>query len=149
MIKFEHSLVIDQPLDEVFAFLNNEQNDPIWQAGVLEAKQTSEGAVGVGTTVREVRKFLGRRIESTYEITEYELNKKVSSKATSGPIPFSLTTTFEPAGEGTKLTIKGEAEPGGFFKLAGSVVSRTFENSIKADFDSLKVILEAGAYEGA
>ncbi len=145
MIKIEHSIVINRPIEEVFAFLNDEQNDPKWQSGVLEAEQTSEGPVGVGTTVQEVRKFLGRRIESTYEITEYVPNEKVSSKATSGPIPFKLSTTFDPVEEGTRVTVVGEAEPGGFFKLAESVVSRTFANSLEADFDNLKAILEAGA----
>ncbi|NIS83498.1 MAG: hypothetical protein GTO14_25620 [Anaerolineales bacterium] len=143
MIKIEHSVVINRPVEEVFAFLEDSQNDPKWQAGVLEVEQTSEGAIEVGTTFREVRKFLGRRLESTYEISEYELNKKFAFKATSGPIPYSISTTFEPAAGGTKVSVLGEAEVGGFFKLGEAVVSRTFANALEADFDSLKAIMEA------
>lgn len=143
MIKIEHSVVINRPVEEVFAFLEDSQNDPKWQSGVLEAEQTSEGPIDVGATFREVRKFLGRRLESTYEITEYELNRKFASKATSGPIPYTISTTFEPHEGGTKVSVIGEAEVGGFFKLGEGVVSRTFANSLEADFDSLKAIMEA------
>ncbi|NIS83510.1 MAG: hypothetical protein GTO14_25680 [Anaerolineales bacterium] len=145
MMKIEHSVVIERPIEEVFAFLNDAENNPTWQSGVLEAEKTSEGDIEKGTTYREVRKFLGQRIESTYEITEHEPNKKLASKTISGPIPVTLTTTFESVEGGTKVTVVGEADPGGFFKLAEAVVSRTFAKSLDADFGSLKAIMEAEA----
>jgi carbon monoxide dehydrogenase subunit G len=148
MIKIEHSTVINRPIEEVFAFLEDSNNDPKWQTGVLEVEKTSEGAVGVGTTFREIRKFLGRQFETIYEITEHEFNKKLSSKAASGPIPFMITTTFEAVETGTRVTVVGEAEPGGFFKLGESVISRSFEKSLEADFTSLKAIMEEGASGG-
>lgn len=60
MTEIETSVVINRSRKEVFEFISNWANNPQWESGVLEAGQTSEGAMGVGTTVREVRKFLGR-----------------------------------------------------------------------------------------
>jgi uncharacterized membrane protein len=145
MMKIEHSVVIERPIEEVFAFLNDAENNPTWQSSVLEAEKTSEGEIEKGTTYREVRKFLGQRIESTYEITEHEVNRKLGSKTTSGPIPVKLSTTFESVEGGTKVTVVGEAETGGFFKLAESAVSRLFAKTLEADFDGLKAMMEAEA----
>ena len=75
MVKIETSMVINRPIEEVFAFLTNPENDLVWRSGVLESEQTSDGPMGVGTTARSVEQFLGRRIESTVEFTAYEPNK--------------------------------------------------------------------------
>ncbi len=74
MIKAETSLVINRPVEKVFAFVNDSENAPQWRSSVLESRQTSEGPTCVGTTLTEVIRFLGRRIESTFEVTEYEPN---------------------------------------------------------------------------
>ena len=44
MIKVEQSLVIDRPVDEVFAFVANVEDNAQWQSGVLEVRKTSQGA---------------------------------------------------------------------------------------------------------
>ena len=46
MAKVEASVVINCPIEEVFTFAANIQNNPQWQSRVLEAKVTSEGPVG-------------------------------------------------------------------------------------------------------
>jgi hypothetical protein len=145
VMKIEHSVVIEQPIEKVFAYLADAEKNPIWQAGVLEVEKITEGDIGQGTMIREVRKFLGQRIDATYEITEYKLNSKLTSKTTSGPIPVTLSTTFETVEGGTRVSIVSEGETGGFFKLAEPIVSRTFVRLLEADFESLKVILEAEA----
>ncbi len=149
MERIETSVVINRPVKEVFAFLEDPANDPQWQSGLLEAEYTSEGPLGVGTTAREVRKLLGRRIESTYEITEYEPDSKMALKTTSGPIPIEQSASFEAVEEGTKVTLVGEFEPGGFFKLAEPIVGRVAKRQFEADVANLKELLEAQPEGGA
>ena len=95
MIKVEHRIVINRPVEEVFAFHDNPDNQSKWESGIVEYEQTSEGPIGVGSTFREVRTVMGRRLESTTEITEHEPNKKFAIMTTSGPIPLKGTVTFE------------------------------------------------------
>jgi uncharacterized protein YndB with AHSA1/START domain len=71
-IQQEHTVVIKRPVEEVFAFVTDPNNDPLWQMTILGTEQTSEGPVDVGTTLRNTAKFLGRRIETTMEATENE-----------------------------------------------------------------------------
>jgi hypothetical protein len=99
----EHTVVIDRPVDEVFAFATDPNNDPLWQSTSLETEQTSGGRVDVGTTFRNTSKFLGRRIESTYEVTENEPPHRQCVKITSGPIPGTGCYLFESADGGSTV----------------------------------------------
>lgn len=145
MAKVEVSVVINRPIEEVFAFAANIENNAQWQSGVLEAQVTSEGPIGVGTTYRYVTQLLGRRIEADGEVTEYESNRKYSFKSTSGPFPIEGGLTCEAAEGGTKVTLAVEADVGGFFKMAEPLVVRTIKKQFEADVGKLKDLLEAQA----
>lgn len=143
MVKVETSIVIKRPVEEVFEFMVNAENDLQWLAGTLESEQTSEGPVGVGTTSRSVSTFLGKRLESSDEITEYEPNKKVASKSTSGTIPIEGSYTFESVEGGTKVVLRGQGDISGVFKLAEPLVARAAQRQFEGNFATLKDILEA------
>jgi len=145
MAKVEVSVVINRPIEEVFALAGNVENNAQWQSGVLEAKVTSEGPMGVGTTYRYVSQLLGRRIETDGEITEYEPNRKYSFKSTSGPFPIEGVFTFEAADGGTKVTLTVKADVGGFFKMAEPLVARMINRQFETDVNTLKDVLEAAA----
>jgi uncharacterized membrane protein len=145
MAEVEASVVINRPIEEVFAFAGNVENNPQWQSGVLEARVTSEGPMGVGTTYRYVSQLLGRRIETDGEITEYEPNRKYSFKSTSGPFPIEGGFTFEATEGGTRVTLAVEADMGGFFKMAEPLVVRTIKKQFQTDVSTLKDLLEAQA----
>jgi uncharacterized membrane protein len=145
MARIETSVVINRPIDEVFAYINDVRNWPQWNSTLPEAEQTSEGPVAVGSTFRGVSQFLGQRMEWTSEVTEYEPNRKLKQKITSGPMWMEQSLTFEPVEGGTRFTMLGEGEFGGLFKLAQPVVNRRMKKESEANLAKLKDILEAGA----
>jgi len=145
MAKLEQSVVINRPIEEVFAFVSDFEKSPQWMSELVEAKQTSEGPVGVGTTYTAVANPLGRRAESTQEVVEYELNRKFAYKSTSGPVASKDNYTFESVAGGTKVTRAIEAEMGGFFKLAEPLVVRMMRRQFETNFAILKDLLEAQA----
>ena len=142
MIKVEASIVIQKPVGEVFAYSNDPANNAKWQEGLVESKVTSSGPIGVGTQITDVRKFLGQKMDSKLEVTAYQPNKRVSLKTVSGPIRFEITQLYEPADGGTKITLLGEGEPGGLFKLAEGAVKKQFENQLQGDLGRLKKVME-------
>lgn len=143
MIEVEVSEVISRPVEEIFEYISKTENDSQWQSGVLETSQTSEGPVGVGTKSREVRKFLGREMVSTFEITEYEPNRLIKQNSTSGPMALDISIAFALVEGGTKVTFRGEGDSGGFFKLADPLVSRMAKRQLEADAANLKDLLES------
>ena len=70
MVNVETSIIINRPIEEVFAYLTDAGNNPQWDLGLVEVRQTPERPVGVGTRITEVRKFLGRKMETTSEVVE-------------------------------------------------------------------------------
>ena len=145
MAKVESSTTIKRPVEDVFGVLSNPENDPKWQSGSLEAKQTSTGPIRVGTTARFVSKFLGRRIEVEGEITEFEPNRSFAARSKSGPFPLQLSVTFEPIEGGTRVNTTIEGEPGGFFKLAEPLIVSVSKRQSQSDLDNLKDLMEANA----
>ncbi len=144
MLKIESSIVINRSVDEVFAILSNIENNPKWGSGFLEAKKTSQGPIGVGTTWRVVQKALGQRIETEAKVTEYEPNRKCTQKGKS-PFPVKVKMTFESVEGGTRVNLRLEGEPGGFFKLAQPLVANMAKRNIEGDLANLKDLMEAHA----
>lgn len=143
MARTEHTVVVERPPDDVFAFLTDLSSVPEWQSGAVEVREL-EGAVGVGTKYVEVLKFLGRQFEATIEVTEYEPGRRFSIKTLSGPIPFQVQHTLEPSSDGgTRLHVTLEGEPGGLFKIAEPLVMRNAQRQVANDFATLKRLVES------
>ncbi len=145
MINVESSIVINRPLEEVFAFLSDLENNLKWRSSQIEAKKTSEGPIGVGTTYRMVNNVLGRRVEDETEVTEYEPNRKFTCIGKLGSRPLEARQIFEPVEGGTRVTFVLKAEPGGFFKLAEPLVASMGRRRAEADIAILKDLMEAHA----
>jgi carbon monoxide dehydrogenase subunit G len=108
-----------------------------------DSEITSEGPLGVGTKVRSVSHVLGRTVETTWEVAEYEVNRRKAVKSTSGPVPFEATSVFESVEGGTKLTFTIQAEAGGIFRLIAPVIIRMGKSQTENSFANLKALLEA------
>ena len=73
--------MIDRPIEEVFAFIHDPRNDASRQTTLIESAQVDdEEPYGVGTQIRERRRFLGMQVEMTKEITEYEPSGPLRSR---------------------------------------------------------------------
>ncbi len=142
MVRVELSIVINRPVADVFAYVTNPANSTKWQEGLVESRLVSSGPMGVGAQVVDVRKFLGRDMDSKLEVTAFEPNKKYAQKVISGPLPFEITQTFEATGTGTKIILVAQGEPGGFFKLAEGMVQKQLQTQLEGDGQRLKKALE-------
>jgi uncharacterized protein YndB with AHSA1/START domain len=142
MVKVELSVIINRPVAEVFAFVTDPANNAKWQDGLVESRLVSSGSVGVGAQITDVRKFIGRDMDSKLEVTAFEPNKKFGEKVISGPLKFEIIETFEPSGDGTKVSLLAQGEPGGFFKLAEGMVQKQLQGQLEGDAQRLKKVLE-------
>ncbi|MGH3088294.1 MAG: SRPBCC family protein [Rubrobacteraceae bacterium] len=141
-VRIEHSVVVSGTPEEIFAFAGDPRNDPLWSSSIEEVRQISEGTLGVGTEIRTVAHFLGRRIETPEKVTEYEPNHKLSLKVNSGPLRFTGSRSVEAVAGGTRITFTIEGRSGGFFGVADPVFARLAGRTLKADISNLKDILE-------
>jgi uncharacterized membrane protein len=144
MIHIEKSIIIQRPIEDVFAFMSSTANLPLWQTDVLEARHTPEGSVQVGTQLTLVRAMMGRKVEGTADIVEYEPPTRYAFKTTSGPAVTGVNIC-EATPEGTKATIMFDMHTGGLFSLADPLVARTINRSVESGLANLKDLLESQA----
>ena len=143
MIRIEHSVVIDRPLDDVFAYLAAPWNMPEWQEAVLEATPIGDQPIGPDTRVRVRRRFMGQTVTLVLDTTEFELNERFAFASESGPIALRGTVAVERHERGTSVvfTVSGEAE--GLFSLAGPFIEQVVRKETVDNATRLKEILEA------
>jgi uncharacterized membrane protein len=144
MYKFEKSIMINRPQQEVFDFVTDLSNDSKWQSGIVSVERSSDGPIRAGSTWVYKLKFLGREMEAEIELTSFDSPNQASVKSVNGPVPFENTYKFQSKGDSTQMTFSGQAEIGGFFKMAEGLVGKQFEKQMDADGAALKKLLEAG-----
>jgi uncharacterized membrane protein len=143
VIRFDLAVVIDRPVADVFAYITDVRNLPDWQASAEKADWEGDGAVGVGSRMRERRTFVGRTIETTLEVTAFEPDRLFELESAGGPIPLRVRHEFEPANGSTRVRVAAEGKPGGLFKLAERMAQKQAERQFTRDFERLKEILES------
>ncbi len=143
MVNMEVSIVINRPINDVFASLADLEKNVVWRTGTIEAKRTSTGPTGVGTTYRMVNSVFGRRMESDAEVTEYEPNRRYVTRNRSG-VPIEAARIFEPVDGGTRVTFVVKADLASFFQLAEPLVAGMGKRRLESDVADLKDLIESG-----
>ena len=138
MIKFENTVEIDRPVEEVFRFVADFENIPRWNYYVVDVRQLSEGPPAEGTRYHQTR----RDDEQEYQITAHEPNHMVAVKTTPGSEPaFRRVCTFEETATGTRMQDMWELETG-----HNAVIERLGAGRVKAavadNLGKLKQLLE-------
>ncbi len=142
MATYEHAVDIRRPQDEVFAFVTQPTRYPSWQASLVEIRPHSRGPLRVGSVATEVRRFLGREVETTWRCIEHEPCSRSAIASADGPVPFQGTFILEPSGQGTRFTWIVETR-GRTARLGGPVVGRATKRELAAGSERLKQLLES------
>jgi len=139
------SLVIDRPIDEVFAFLSDMENNVKWRASQVDVLKTSPGSIRVGTTYRMVNRIFGRRLETEAEVVEYDPPRKCAIKDRSGRLPLKAQRIFEPVATGTRVTLILDAEPRGLLRVVEPFFRSLGTRRLKKDVARAKDLIESRA----
>ncbi len=146
MISKETSIVINRPVEQVFATMADAKNQPKWDSALSEVRLMPDGPVGVGTKISEVRTFLGRTSVNTTEVIEFEPNARITRKtAGEGPFKVGGFLTFNPAPNGTTVNWKWDLQFSGFLALVGPFIASAMIKGADKSLIGLKNLLEGRA----
>jgi uncharacterized protein YndB with AHSA1/START domain len=145
MAQAQHTVSIDRPVADVFAFLADGARNGEWRDGVLEVERTSS-IDGLGATYRQVVSGPGgRRIDADYRVSTYEPPHRLGFEVTAGPVrPIG---EFELTPEGSdRSTVRFAlaAEPRGLMRVMGPMIGKQVRAEV-AQLDKLKTVLESQA----
>ena len=77
MKTLRRTIRVDKPLRRVYDYLADFENTEEWDAGTVRTTRTS-GDGGVGTTYRNVSRFLGKETELTYVVIGLEQARTIA-----------------------------------------------------------------------
>ena len=145
--RFGATVVIDRPIDEVFAFLADGENDRKFSPRVLEITKTTDGPPGVGTVYSSTVKDAGFKTKREFKLTEFEAPTKIRWTEISKNLVVVPEGGYDlaPMGAGTQLTFFNEMEGRGI----GALIARFALSSARKGADefaqSIKAVVEAPA----
>lgn len=141
MTVIENQATIACTPEELFDYCVDLRNELEWNPTALAMEKVTDGPIGVGT--RYLARWKGA--PSAIEVTclEFERPRRWVHD-NGGPIAVTFTGTVEPAKGGSRLTVRFDARPRGWFRLlfpAFLVMARRQE---KANMIHLRQVLERG-----
>lgn len=143
MINLNVSTLIYRPVSQVFNFMSAPENDFQWQYGTLATARLSEDTGSIGSLFRSIGHLVGQRFESTFEVTDYEPNRKYGFKSLSGPLNSQTSYTFEIASGSTKVTVATQANLINPFQMTEGILEKKLKKQLKENLAMLKELLEA------
>jgi uncharacterized protein YndB with AHSA1/START domain len=148
MAHIERGVFINTPIEKVFDFMAEPNTMLMWVHNLVEVKERSEGAVGLGTTYREAMKGPGGiKMWSITRISKYERPNRLDFESTSAGMRLTFAHRLEPKDNGTLVTEIGDYTLPG--KFLGKVTDKLFMEkyvtvNVERTVEKLKAVMESG-----
>ena len=143
--RFEGTALIERPIEEVFAFLADGENDRKFSPRVQEIAKTTDGPPVVGTVYASTVKDAGVKTKREFKLTEFETPTRIRWTELSKN---SITVPeggydLAAADGGTKLTVFNEFEGHGLGKLLLPLALRSARKGADDFAAAIKKAVEA------
>jgi len=143
---FSASTTVDRPIEAVFAFLADGENDKEWAERLIEIRKTTPGEVGVGTAYASTARDMGVKAKHETRLTVFEPPTRLRWEEVSrGPIYIAEGGyDLAPAADGgTELTLFNRLEAKGLGKLLLGNASRGLRKRAPDVVRRIKAAIEA------
>ncbi len=141
----EESITINRPIGDVFDFVLDGTNNPLWRPTVIDIQRVPGKPSNVGAIFKQGLKGPGgRRIDGDYEIVECQPNELIKFQVISGPARPTGTFRFEAVGNSTRVTFNLHLDAKGLTRLISPMISQTMKSEV-ATLSNLKAYLEKNA----
>lgn len=133
---------INVPIDKVFSYVTDPDNLVHWYQGVSDVRDVS-GPTEVGQRFTFTAHFLGKRMEATHEVTDFEPNTLYAWRAVDGAYRGAQHFEFEQKNNGTRVTVNIAVQDLHFLaRLAEPLILRTARRHEQHCLETLNDLLE-------
>ena len=134
---------IARPRADVAAFAADPDNATRWYENIESVRWQTPPPLAIGSKLTFVARFLGRRLEYTYEVREHVPGERFVMATAEGPFPMETTYEWRDSLDGgTLMTLRNRGEPSGFANVAAPLMARAMRRANRKDLDALKALLE-------
>jgi Polyketide cyclase / dehydrase and lipid transport len=143
---FRLTIDIRRPAADVFAFVAEPRNMPLWYEAVERVDEITPKTSTRAPTYHITRSLPGGRADNVVEVTASTPNLTVTFESRQGPTPFRYRYAIEPDGGGSLLIldadISGAGLPGPLGHLDG-IATRAFKHGMRQNLEGLKHLVES------
>jgi uncharacterized membrane protein len=140
----KNSIVINRPIDEVFAYVSNVENMPRWVSGVRRARLLSKKLkAGAKFTAEYAEGWRNARVD--FSIVEFDPPRRFVAKSERGQFSFPFRGTFEFRAVDDGTEVISDIDTGGDSLadrladlLFGPLVRRGFQRRLQAELQALR-----------
>ena len=143
MIDETVTTTIDRPIDEVFGFVADMTNEPLWHTDIVEAHRIDEDEPGSGSRFRVT--FRPRPMgpsEGVVEVKRSEPDRIVVQESEMGDMSPTITNRFEEADSGTRMIRRIQIETRGIMSVVAPLMGLMVRRANRRFIDNLKAVLE-------
>jgi carbon monoxide dehydrogenase subunit G len=143
--QFEGTATVDRPIEAVFDFLADGENDPKFSPRVQAIRKTTDGPVGVGTVYASTVKDAGMTTKREFKLTEFERPTRIRWTEISKNMVTASEGGYDlaPDGDGTRVRIFNELEGHGIGKLIAPLALRAARKGADDMARAIKQAIEA------
>jgi uncharacterized membrane protein len=139
MIRVDTDVHIQRPLDEVFRYVADPRNLPVWNSAVTDVRER----VGTpGSAYVLERDLPGGKAIDELEVIALEPGRELSLRTTSGPTPFVYRIHFGRLDGATVITVDAEVALPRLAELAAPLARRVVKQGVDSNLATLKDVLE-------
>jgi hypothetical protein len=142
---FGASIVVDRPIQEVFAYLLDGTHDKEFSKRIVSIEKTTEGEPDAGTVYASVANDVGFKQKHEFELTEVEPPSKIRWKELSRTPVYVTEGGYDlvPSGEGTELSFFNRLEGRGIGKLFAGFAVKSARKGADEFAAAIKEAIEA------
>ncbi len=146
MVQVEVGIEIAHPASSTFDFIANPENNPKWQGGMKSCKIQGGQPLAVGTQYQQEAEFMGKKILTLFQITEYEPGSSIKGESIQSTFPITFKRIVEGDESHAKVKAIVTGEPKGLMGMLPFLTRWMIKRSITKDYQKLKSLLEAEQY---
>jgi uncharacterized protein YndB with AHSA1/START domain len=143
MARIEGEIIIHRPIEEVFAFVADERNEPRYNHRMVSAELTSGEPIGLESRFRAELRTGRRTMPMMIEFTGFDRPRRLASSTHSSIMETVGALTFEPTSDGTRMRWSWDVQPRGMLRVMPAIVGMIGRRQERSIWGNLKRLLEA------
>jgi hypothetical protein len=136
------TISIARPAEDVFAFVADLRNFPLWRANLRSSTVVSENHTQVGARCVEEMQIGPRVIPGTCRIVTYSEGRTFSFQAVSPGLTYDGRVIVEAEPSGCVFTLGGDVRITGFLRLLQPLIHGRMQDGVETEAARIKAIME-------
>ena len=144
MVHYNTSILINRPVDQVFDFMTQIDNNEELAEDVVASWKLTDGPVGLGTQMTERVRVGLAQADLTWEITAFELNSLCTYEGDTSIGRTKTSYLFDETGGRSRVTADVYIQLSGLYRIVKPIVKYFHARNRKRYLATIKKKLENG-----